>query len=55
MAVNVAVMSLPEAYLHSIGDAFNAEARLVKDTTREFLTKFMRAFSRCVEKLGKQE
>lgn len=50
MSNNVAVMGYPEVYLHSIGDAFDADGRLVKDTTRALLTKFMRAFATWVEK-----
>ncbi len=47
--LNVPVMQQPEAYLAGAGEFFGADGALVKEATREFLRKFMQAFSAWVE------
>ena len=48
VAVGVATMAHPEAYVGNVGSLFNEEGRLVADSTREFLSKFMGAFQQWI-------
>jgi len=47
--LNVPVMQQPEAYLGGAGSFFDADGKLNNDSTREFLTKFVRAFAKWIE------
>lgn len=54
LAVNVAAMPHPEAYIHTVGSLFDAGGRLQSAPTREFLTGFLQAFATWLEKFGKR-
>ncbi len=43
--LNVAVLQQPEAYVGGIGDAFDDQGELVKESLREFLQKYVGAFA----------
>jgi len=43
--LNVPAMPAPEAYIGGAADLFDAGGVLVKETTREFLQKFLQAFA----------
>jgi len=47
--LDMPAMQQPEAYINQAGGLFGADGKLVKDDTREFLTKYMAAFARWVE------
>ena len=50
--LNVPAMQQPEAYIGHAADLFDAGGKLTKDSTREFLRKFMAAFGSWIEKNG---
>lgn len=43
--LNMPVLQQPEAYVGGVGDAFNEQGDLVKDSLREFLQKYIDAFA----------
>ena len=43
--LNVAVLQQPEAYVGGIGDAFNEQGDLVKESLRDFMQKYIDAFA----------
>jgi len=47
--LNVPVMPQPEAYIGGAADLFDANGKLTKDGTREFLQKFLQAFAAWIE------
>lgn len=50
--LNVPVLQQPEAYVGGADKLFDTNGKLTNDSTREFLTKYMAAFSAWVEKLA---
>ena len=48
--LNMPAMQMPEAYVGGADKLFDAEGKLVNDSTREFLTKFMQAYAGWVDK-----
>jgi chromate reductase, NAD(P)H dehydrogenase (quinone) len=51
--LNVPVMQQPEAYIGGAADLFDEGGNLKKDSTREFLNKFLTAFATWIEKNAK--
>ncbi|MCG6205938.1 NAD(P)H-dependent oxidoreductase [Rhodopseudomonas sp. HC1] len=51
--LNMPVLQQPEAYVGGIGDAFNEQGDLVKESTREFLQKYIDAFAAWVAQQNK--
>lgn len=49
--LNVPTMAQPEAYIGGAGDLFDETGAVAKDSTREFLTKFMAAFESWIGKV----
>ena len=49
MAVDIAVMPQPEAFIGHAGDLFGDDGALKKDDTREVFRKFMAAFATWIE------
>jgi chromate reductase len=47
--LNVPALQQPEAYIGGAADLFDAAGKLTKDSTREFLRKFMAAFAAWIE------
>jgi len=47
--LNVPVLQAPEAYIGGIGDAFDANGELVKDSLKQFATTYINAFAAWVE------
>ncbi len=47
--LNVPVMQQPEAYIGGADKLFDAEGKLIVDSTREFLGKFVRSFAAWIE------
>lgn len=47
--LDVPVMQQPEAYVSGAATLFDADGRVAKDGTRDFLTKFMAAFAAWIE------
>jgi hypothetical protein len=47
--LNVPVMQRPEAYIGGADKLFDAEGKLIVDSTREFLEKFVRSFAAWIE------
>jgi chromate reductase len=43
--LNVAVLQQPEAYVGGIGDAFDEQGELVKESLRDFMQKYIDAFA----------
>ena len=43
--LNMPILQQPEAYIGGIGDAFDDKGDLVKESLREFLTKYLAAFA----------
>ena len=50
VAVNVATMPHPEAYIANAASLFDETGKLVSDGTRDFLVKFLTAFEKWVER-----
>lgn len=51
--LNIAVLQQPEAYIGGIGDAFDANGELAKDSLRDFLGKYATALSAWIEQQKK--
>lgn len=47
--LNVPMLQQPEAYLGGADKLFDAEGKLINDSTREFLRKFVEEFARWIE------
>lgn len=45
VGVHVATMPGPDAYIAQAGNLFDADGKLVNDTTRELVTRFLHAFA----------
>jgi chromate reductase len=52
--LNMPAMQQPEAYLGGAAKLFDADGRLVSDSTRDFLRKFIHAFAAWVERHPKR-
>jgi len=50
MAVNVATMAGPEAYIAQAGNLFADDGKLTNDSTVDFLRKFLQAFVQWIER-----
>lgn len=50
--LNVPTMQQPEAYIGGADKLFDAAGKLVNDSTREFLTKYLSAFASWIEKIA---
>lgn len=48
--LNMPPMQMPEAYIGGADKLFDAQGKLVNDSTREFLSKFMQSYANWVEK-----
>lgn len=48
--LNMPPLQMPEAYVGGADKLFDAQGKLVNDSTREFLSKFMQAYATWVEK-----
>lgn len=48
VAVNLPAMAQPDAYIGSAADLFDTDGKITKDSTREFVTKFMAAFAKWI-------
>jgi chromate reductase len=48
--LNVPTMPQPEAYIGNAADLFDEQGNLTNDSTREFIKKFMQAFTQWVER-----
>lgn len=47
------IMQQPEAYLGMLGDAFNEESEVTKDSLKQFVTTYVETFAKFVESLRK--
>lgn len=47
--LNVPAMQQPEAYIGGAASLFDSEGKLISESTREFLTKFVHAFAKWIE------
>ncbi len=52
--VNVPTMAQPEAYIADASGLFDDNGNLIKDSTKEFLKKFMEAFAKWVDTNAKK-
>ena len=50
--LDMPVMQQPEAYIGGAAKLFDDDGRLVNDSTREFITKFMHAFEQWIARFG---
>ncbi|MDE2473873.1 MAG: NAD(P)H-dependent oxidoreductase [Alphaproteobacteria bacterium] len=48
--LNMPPIQMPEAYIGGADKLFDAQGKLVNDSTREFLSKFMQSYANWVEK-----
>jgi chromate reductase len=48
--LNMPTMPQPEAYIGNADKLFDADGKLINDSTRAFLTKFMESFARWIER-----
>ena len=48
--LNMPPMQMPEAYIGGADKLFDAQGKLINDSTREFLSKFMQSYANWVEK-----
>jgi len=48
--LNMPALQQPEAYIGGAADLFDAQGNLVKESTREFMQKFLAAFAQWVER-----
>lgn len=48
--LNMPPMQMPEAYVGGADKLFDAQGKLISDSTREFLSKFMQAYADWVQK-----
>lgn len=51
--LNIAILQQPEAYVGGIGDAFDADGGLVKESLRDFLKQYLSAFEGWVDRIAK--
>lgn len=54
MAVNLAAMPYPEAYLPAVGTLFDENGALQNAETRKFLTEFLAAFDDWIGRIGRR-
>lgn len=47
--VNVLAMAQPEAYIGGVADLFDENGKMTNDSTRDFLSNFMKAFEKWVK------
>jgi len=52
--LNVPALQQPEAYIGGIGDAFDANGELVKDSLKQFATTYMQAFAAWVDQFTRK-
>jgi chromate reductase len=52
--LNVPALQQPEAYIGGIGDAFDANGELVKDSLKQFAATYMQAFAAWVDQLTRK-
>jgi chromate reductase, NAD(P)H dehydrogenase (quinone) len=50
VTINVAAMAFPEAYISFVAKLFDEQGKLIDESTREFLQKFLQAFAQWVER-----
>jgi chromate reductase len=48
--LDVPAMPQPEAYIGNAASLFDADGKLIKDTTRDFCTRFLTAFAQWIER-----
>jgi len=48
--LNVPMMPQPEAYIGNAASLFDAQGKLINESTREFLQKFLQAFAQWIER-----
>jgi chromate reductase len=48
--LNVPMLQQPEAYIGGAGNMFDDKGDIIEDATREFLGKFLQAFSAWIER-----
>jgi len=48
--LDVPAMPQPEAYIGNAASLFDADGKLIKDTTRDFCTRFLAAFAQWIER-----
>jgi len=48
--LNVPMMPQPEAYIGNAASLFDAQGKLINESTREFLQKFLQAFAHWIER-----
>ena len=48
--LNMPALQQPEAYIGGAGDLFDAHGNITKDSTKEFLHKFLTAFAQWIER-----
>lgn len=48
--LNMPTLQQPEAYIGGAADLFDAQGNLVKDSTREFMQKFLTAFAQWIDR-----
>ena len=48
--LNVPMLQQPEAYIGGAGNMFDDKGNIIDDTTREFMEKFLQAFSAWIER-----
>lgn len=48
--LNMPALQQPEAYIGGAGDLFDAQGNVAKDSTKEFLNKFLTAFAQWIER-----
>jgi len=47
--LNMPALQMPEAYIGGAGKLFDAQGKLINDSTRDFLSRFMQAYAGWVE------
>ena len=52
--LNVPTMQQPEAYIGGAANLFDAEGKLIQDSTREFFRKFVQSFAAWIETIRKR-
>jgi chromate reductase len=48
--LNMPALQQPEAYIGGAGDLFDAQGNITKESTKEFLHKFLAAFAQWIER-----
>lgn len=51
--LDILCLQQPEAYISSINNLFDADGKIIKDETRDFLRKYMESFSAWVQQVSK--